>query len=639
MRRILSRAAVLVAAALTLTWASLGAQLKPSYGNADAITEDELKTFVYFLAADQLEGRNAPSRGYDIAALYVASHLNEWGLRPGGSPSGTRGPLQPYLMPIELVSRQPVSSEMKLSLTLPAAPQRDGRGGLTASAGAGGPRSFEYQRDWVVGGGGAGGRGGAVAAPADVSNARLVFAGNGYVISKANLNPYEGLDVRGKVIVVAGVPPELAAVRLAQAGGRGRGNASSPLGVENTDFVTPQGYAAKNGALAVLQVPTFQQLSAISAGGFGGRGPGPNGPPFQVVQFQGSRPPTVPVITAGVELTNALFQGERLSGTQVFEAATANAHLDSFELGAEKAITLHVAVGSEKGHTENVVAMVEGGDPVLKNQYVLFTAHLDHVGLGLPDATGDTVFNGADDDASGSAALMAIARAFAEGASRGLRPKRTVVFLWAAGEEKGLWGSQYFAQFPPIDIRKVVVDLNMDMVGRSKTPGYVDPPQYKLVEPGEVFVVGPRISSSDLGKSLESLNAAYQRLKINDFYDVTAPDATHDNLGPAPSGQRIFYRSDHYNFAKMGIPVAFFCDGLHVDYHRLTDSPEKIDYRSMLAIAKTVAALGWVMGTTAAAPRLNATLPEALLHDMKAVEAAGWGKVTPVLPPLPGTPF
>src|SRR5580692_7816839 len=99
----------------------------PSYGNADAITEDELKVYDYFLASDQLEGRNLPSRGYDIAALYVASHLAEWGLKPGGSQTGTNGPLQPYFMPIELVSRQLVPSEMKASLTAPAAV--GGRGG------------------------------------------------------------------------------------------------------------------------------------------------------------------------------------------------------------------------------------------------------------------------------------------------------------------------------------------------------------------------------------------------------------------------------------------------------------------------------------------------------------------------------
>jgi Zn-dependent M28 family amino/carboxypeptidase len=214
-----------------------------------------------------------------------------------------------------------------------------------------------------------------------------------------------------------------------------------------------------------------------------------------------------------------------------------------------------------------------------------------------------------------------------------------MIFLWVAGEEKGLWGSQYFNQFPPVDIKKIVADLNMDMIGRTKTPGYVDPASYKLVEPNEVFVVGPNIASDALGKIVRTVNDSYLKMKVSDFYDVVAPDATHDNLGPGAQGQRIFYRSDHYNFVKMGIPIAFFADGLHSDYHRVTDSPDKIDYDELQAVARTVSAVGWVLGNTPTPPKLNAKLPEQLVNDMKAVEAQGWGKLTPVLAPLPGMPF
>ncbi len=234
---------------------------------------------------------------------------------------------------------------------------------------------------------------------------------------------------------------------------------------------------------------------------------------------------------------------------------------------------------------------------------------------------------------------MAIARAYAQGAARGVRPKRSVIFLWVAGEEKGLWGSQYFVQFPPVDITKVVANLNMDMVGRSKPAGYTDPPSYKLVEPGEVLVVGPRVSSDDMGAIVRRVAADVGKLKINDFYDTTAPDATRDNLGPPPNGQRLFYRSDHYNFAKMGIPVAFYTTGLHTDYHRVSDSPDKIDYALMETITRNVAAAAWTIGNAANRPKLNAKLPDALVNDMKAAKAAGWGTLTPVAPPLAGTPF
>ncbi|HEY1496911.1 MAG TPA: M28 family peptidase, partial [Candidatus Solibacter sp.] len=236
--------------------------------------------------------------------------------------------------------------------------------------------------------------------------------------------------------------------------------------------------------------------------------------------------------------------------------------------------------------------------------------------------------------------LLAIARAYAEGAAKGMRPKRSVIFLWMAGEEKGLWGSQYFNEYPPVDITKVVANLNMDMIGRTKGPGFTDSdPTHVLVKPGEILVVGPNISSDDLEKTIETVNTSYQKLDLNHFYDATAPDATHDNLGPQPRGQRIFYRSDHYNFAKMGIPIAFFTTGLHPDYHRATDTPEKIDYKEMQSVSRTVAAVGWVLANQSGRPQLKTNLPEQLIKDMKSAKEQGWGKLTPVVPPISGMPY
>jgi Zn-dependent M28 family amino/carboxypeptidase len=277
---------------------------------------------------------------------------------------------------------------------------------------------------------------------------------------------------------------------------------------------------------------------------------------------------------------------------------------------------------------------------VLKNEYVVISAHLDHIGLSFATPPADNINNGADDDGSGSTALLAIARVYAEGAAKGLRPKRSIIFLWNAGEEKGLWGSQYFAEFPPVDISKVVANLNIDMIGRTKGPGFKDPdPTHVLVNPGEILLIGPNISSDELEKTIETTNDAYQKLTLNHFYDVTAPDKTHDNLGPQPRGQRIFYRSDHYNFAKVGIPIAFFTTGVHPDYHRVSDSPEKLDYHEMLIVSKTISAVAWTLGNQEGRPVLNKTLPEQLMKDMKLAKEQGWGQLTPVLPPLAEEPF
>ncbi len=511
--------------------AKVAAGASDGHGNADSITEEELKIHLDFLASDQLEGRNLPSRGYDIAAIYIAAHLAEWGLKPGGSTTNTLGPLQPYLMPIELLSKQVIPAESKATLLAPAQGGRGGRGrggaGNTGAAGSREPRSmdFEYGKEWTTG---AGGRGGPPLAPLDVSG-NLVFAGNGYVINKTNVNPYQGLDVRGKIIVVAGLPAELAAQQGAGRGRGGRGAATNPLGQSCIDFLTPEEYAARNGALAVVTVGSFQQIAAMSnpggGRGGGGRGGALNGPAFQVPKLQQPAAcPSAPSVTAGLEMTNAIFQGEKIDGSHAFYATGSNAKQDSFDLTAAKKLTLHLAVRSEEAHGENVVGILEGSDPVLKNEFVVMSAHLDHLGLSAPLPDGHNVFNGADDDGSGSAALIAMAHAFAEGAAKGMRPRRSVIFLWNAGEEKGLWGSQYFNEYPPVDLTKVVADLNMDMIGRTKGPGFTDPDStHVLVNPGEILVVGPNISSDDLEKTIETVNASYQKLALNHFYDTTAP--------------------------------------------------------------------------------------------------------------------
>ena len=596
----------------------------PTYGNADSISEEELKIYDYFLASDQLEGRNLPSRGYDTAALYVASHLAEWGLKPGGSTSGTNGPLQPYFMPFALTTRSVVEKQSSASLTGPSAFTRSGGPSELQTS------TFDYGRDWMVAPVG-GFRGLPPAESFDVAG-QLIFAGDGYVINKTNVNPYEGLDVHGKVIVVAGLPAEVAAQQ-----GR-RGPAPDPLGQQCKDYLTPEEYAAKNGAVVVVRIADFRQLNTMAE--FDKHIPPPNGPVYQVEKFQEQPCPTVPVLIAGVQMTNDIFAGEKLTAERAFNATGANTAEKSFEFDAKKHLDVHAVIKSEQGHGENVVAILDGSDPLLKNEYVVLSAHLDHIGLSTPLPDGHNVNNGADDDGSGSTGLLAIARAYAQGAARGVRPKRSIIFLWNGGEEKGLWGSRYFNQFPPLDLTKVVADLNMDMIGRTKSPSSVDPNStHYLASPGEALLVGPNVSSDDLEKTIETVNSDYQKLNLNHFYDVTAPDTTHDNLGPKPNGQRIFYRSDHYNFAKMGIPIAFFSDGLHVDYHRPTDTPEKIDFREIQQVSKTVAAVAWVLGNQPGRPRLNAKLPDQLVKDMKTAQEQGWGKITPVLPPLAGEPY
>jgi hypothetical protein len=628
----LTAAAFLTLPAAAQNASTRGAKAAPvlSHGNADAIGEDELKAYLYFLASDQLEGRNFPSRGYDTAALYVASHLAEWGLKPGGSTSGTTGPLQPYFMPIEMESRQLLAEESKATVTV----SPDPRPGAPPAPPA---TTFDYGKDWLFG---TPGSPAPLGATFDVSG-NLVFAGNGWVIHKTNADPYKGIDVRGKIIVVAGRLPEIV-----------EGEACN-------DIFSPQQYAAKNGALAVVFIA--DSSNAASMARLNVTRPSPNGPPFVVKDSQaGFACPSAPIVTAGLELTNALFTGEPHNGAEILYIADRNASTyppsfqgerrtvptpDSFALNERKTLRLHLAVRSDEGHGENVIGILDGSDPVLKNEYVIVSAHLDHLGLSAPQPDGHAVFNGADDDASGSAALLALARAYAIGGAQGMRPKRSMLFLWSGGEEKSLAGSQYFVRFPPLDLSKVVAVLNMDMIGRTKNPNSVDPKlvyddkTQVLADRGEILLVGPGISSADLEKTIETVNGDYQKLKLNHFYDTTKPDETHDNLGPQPRGQALLGRSDQYSFTRVGIPIADFTTGLHVDYHRPTDTPEKIDYRQLQMVARTVAAVAWDLGNQSGRPKLNTTLPDDLKSAMEFAQKQGWGKVTPVLPPLPGMPF
>lgn len=216
----------------------------------------------------------------------------------------------------------------------------------------------------------------------------------------------------------------------------------------------------------------------------------------------------------------------------------------------------------ERGSAPNTVGILEGTDPVLRNEYIVFSAHMDHVG---DNGTGeDRIYNGADDDASGTIGIVALARAYAQ---PGARPKRSLIFLTVSGEEKGLWGSEYFAQHPPVPLGQMVANINMDMIGRNW--------------PDSIVVIGKE--HSDLGATLNAVNAAHRELGM----------VPMDDIWP---NERFYFRSDHYNFARNGVPVLFFFNGVHADYHRVSDTPDKIGYDKMSRILR----LGFYLGTEVA---------------------------------------
>ncbi len=206
-----------------------------------------------------------------------------------------------------------------------------------------------------------------------------------------------------------------------------------------------------------------------------------------------------------------------------------------------------VAQASREVKSENVLGYLEGTDK--KDEVVVITAHYDHIGK-KSSGEGDLINNGADDDGSGTVAVLALAKAFAKAKKEGKGPRRSILFMTVTGEEKGLLGSDYYTQHPIFPLANTVVDLNIDMIGRSD-------PQHKGSAP-YVYVVGADKLSSELHTLSESINKATTNL----VFDYTYNDEKHPD--------RIYYRSDHWNFAKKNIPIIFYFDGIHEDYHRVT---------------------------------------------------------------------
>jgi len=237
------------------------------------------------------------------------------------------------------------------------------------------------------------------------------------------------------------------------------------------------------------------------------------------------------------------------------------------------ALTVALRYTEEEVTAPNAVAILEGSDPMLRDEYVVVSGHMDHEGIGSPDQNGDSIYNGADDNASGTTGVIEIAEA---AASLPTPPRRSMMFLLVSGEEKGLWGSEYFAANPTVPVENIVADLNMDMVGRNW--------------PDTIVAIGKE--HSDLGETLERVNAAHPELGMTAI----------DDLWPE---QSFYTRSDHYNFARQGVPILFFFNGIHEDYHGLDDEADRIDSEKAARIARLVFYLGVEVANAADRPQWN----------------------------------
>ncbi len=236
-------------------------------------------------------------------------------------------------------------------------------------------------------------------------------------------------------------------------------------------------------------------------------------------------------------------------------------------------------IKDKKVSTENVVSIITGSE--IPEEYIIISAHLDHVGKN-----NEEIFNGADDDGSGTVALLEIAEAFQKSVSDGDGPKRSIVFLHVTGEEKGLLGSKYYTKNPLYPLEKTVANLNVDMIGR------IDPKREDK-DPNYIYLIGSDRLSKELHVLSEKVNNDYINLKI----DYTFNDEKDPN--------RFYYRSDHYNFAKKNIPIIFYFNGTHNDYHKSTDTPEKINYPLLAKRSKLIFYTAWKLANQKNRIKLN----------------------------------
>jgi hypothetical protein len=448
---------------------------------------------VQYLADDSLEGRNVGTEGYRKAVAYVAGQFDKLGLQP----AGTAG----YEQPVKFETRTlvPDQSSMALVHDGTAEPLAPGRDATLSSRGE----------------------------AADPVTAPMVFVGYGLVIPEAKHNDLEGLDLHGKIAVYVNAPGPL------QVSGNVKSHYSSAVerwaalhaagAIGVATIANPRMPAPGTGPDAAAG-GRGENAGRGGNGGNGGRGAGAQAPQPSVSLAD-------PALreTAGMQVSIAIartggekfFAGSGHTYEEIMKLVADNKPLPTFPLAAS--LQVKTTFTTSTMEASNVVAMLPGSDPKLKNEYVVFSAHLDHLGVGRP-VNGDSLYNGAMDNASGVASVLEVARLFKES---GVKPKRSLIFLTVAAEEKGELGSRYFAAHPTVPFQQIVADINLDMFL----------PLYKL----KVLEVQGLVESS-----------------LGDVVKEAAKEEGVDVQTDREPDQNRFIRSDQYSFIRRGVPSLAF---------------------------------------------------------------------------------
>ncbi|MDB5273170.1 MAG: peptidase [Chitinophagaceae bacterium] len=478
---------------------------------AQYITPSQIKQHVYVLASDSLEGRETGKPGQFKAADYLVKQFQEIGLQPINTEKQGAGYFQN--LNIERIRWKP--SYMLV-----------------------GSDTLKLFKDFYAKG--------EVLIPQETSMT-AVFAG--YGIDTLPYNDYKSVTVAGRAVFILQGEPVIDNISLLT-GTTARSDWS-------TNWQKKAVLAYAKGAAAVFIVSPIKEDLFVNG----------------IKRMRETRNG----YSLGLETELAMEKSFFISEQQMLDILG----VDSMRLSRWKSdknapkqlrantptLQLRIQAQVEKMTTQNVLGVVPGSD--LRDEYIFVSAHYDHLGK----KNDSTIFYGADDDGSGTASLLSMANAFMQAYKVGKGPRRSIVFTAFTGEEMGLLGSSYYSSHPIFPIKKSVVDLNIDMIGRidEEHPG----------DSNYVYLIGSDRLSTELHQLSEETNKTYTHLSL----DYTYNDPKDPN--------QLYYRSDHYNFAKKGIPVIFYFTGLHEDYHQITDTPNKLLYIKTSTIAKLVFLTAW----------------------------------------------
>lgn len=487
-----------------------------------------------FLASDELQGRETGNHSLRVAARYLATELAKMKLAPVGD-NGT------YFQEYTLLKQQ-VSPESYMAVE-----SQDGQ-----------RKEFAFGEAFVTLS-----RGRSVSEM--MLHSEVAFVGYGISAPAKGYDEYAGIDVKDKLLLVMGAEPRRE---------DGTSLLDSTASTAYGQMMTKMQNAMASGAKGMILIsPSSEVADGTGSRQFARFARFLRRPRYTLPNGTQSRNGAVgfAIVLAREDVAEAILQRAGKTLHQVQSEIAATQKPASFALDGT-IVEIRIDVTTEEVRVPNVVGLLEGSDPVLKDEVVVFSAHYDHVGI---DKEGN-IFNGADDNGSGTSALLEIAQAFAENP---IRPKRSVLFLWVSGEEKGLLGSRYYTEHPIIPIENTVANINMDMIGRVRAPQDTSKANEMLALAGTVYVVGGHQSSE-----LKKINEEAAK-KAGLTIDYSLNDLNHP--------QRIYYRSDHFNFARKGIPVLFYTSGLHVDYHKPTDTIEKINFAKIKSVATLAYLTGW----------------------------------------------